>query len=130
MSDVSPEPNVEQVTVWRNLLDALGQLSSAWEGAVDAESGAARGEGPGAALPDDLVTAFALAGSRGAVALAGIADALAAQEHGEAFAEVAETQRHAQRAWYSARRETSGSSNEEPTTPTHEGEGDGTSTSQ
>lgn len=104
MSDASPDPNVEQVTVWRNVLDALGQLSSSWEGAVAAEANADRGQGPGS-LPDDLVTAFLLAGERGAEALEGIAEALATQAPGAAFAEVAEAQRHARQAWNDARRE-------------------------
>lgn len=71
MSDASREPNVEQVTAWRNVLDALGKLSSSWEGAVVVESSANRGQGTGS-LTDDLVTAFLLAEERGAEAMAGL----------------------------------------------------------
>ena len=104
-----PEPNTEQITIWRNLLDAFGQLSSAWESAAEAQRDAAAGQGPGTLrLPEELVVAFTHAGARGAEALAGVADVLAMQESSASFGGVADAQRTAHTAWLQAHRAVSG----------------------
>ena len=100
MTDVSSEPNTEQLTIWRNLLDAFGQLSSAWDTAEQAQQQLAD-----ATVPEELVAAFAYAAARGAEALSGAADVLAAQ-NAEAFDAVAEAQRAAGKAWQDARQAT------------------------
>lgn len=62
-----PIPNTGQITVWRNLLDAFGQLSAAWAAARDAQREAEAGEGPGSlTMPSDLISSFARTGEGGA----------------------------------------------------------------
>ncbi|QUH03476.1 hypothetical protein HUO13_24010 [Saccharopolyspora erythraea] len=108
MSDVTPEPNTEQITVWRNLLDAFAQLSSAWDTAAEVQEQAAEDQGPGTTrMPAELVTAFFNAGTRGAEALTGVANVLADQPDVQAEA-VADAQRRAHGAWQEARKAFSG----------------------
>lgn len=65
MNDNEQAPTTAQVTVWRNLLDAFGQLNSASESAKDAQAQHNAGDGPASlSLPSDLVTTFARAGER------------------------------------------------------------------
>ncbi len=78
MTDEENTPNTAQITMWRNLLDAFGQLSAAWAAAHDAQKGAEAGEGPGTlTMPSDLIVAFTRAGEGGAEALSGLATVLA-----------------------------------------------------
>ncbi|GAA2804751.1 hypothetical protein [Saccharopolyspora taberi] len=98
--------DVEQLTVWRNLIDALGQLSSAWDSASEVESTDV------GYLPDELVTALAHAGARGAEALTGVARVLADRTGNEEFTFVAEAQQSAQRQWDEAHRVVSRASTE------------------
>lgn len=105
MSDQTPEPDVEQLTIWRNVLDALGQLNAAWENAVDssaqeAQDGAGAGSLP--RFPDELVVSLANAGAKGARALTGIADALDERSDHD-FSEVVGSQRDVEAKWGSAR---------------------------
>lgn len=103
MAQTQPEPNTDQLTMWRNLLDAFGQLSAAWETAADVQKQAGPGHGPGTLhIPEELITAFARAGNRGAEALAGLAEVLNNQHGVYAFDEVASTQEHAAQAWSAA----------------------------
>ncbi len=106
MNDHSPEPNTEQITVWRNLLDAFGQLSAAWEAAREAQSAAGAGSGPAESyLPESLVASFARAGQETAETLTGVAEVLHRQgEDGDSapFADVLETQRTARDRWSTA----------------------------
>lgn len=102
MSDQTPEPDIEQLTVWRNVLDALGQLNTAWESAVDSSG---EGEGGGGSLPrfpDELVTSLANAGMKGAQALTGIAGALD-ERSGHDFSEVVESQAEVEDRWNAVR---------------------------
>jgi hypothetical protein len=111
------EPNIEQLTVWRNLLDALGQLSSAWDAASEPEVQIIGGPGGDVHdLPEDLVTAFAHAGARGAEALAGVARVLAAQRGADEFDAVADVQRRAHQEWADAHRAISAASRAEGST--------------
>lgn len=97
-------PNTAQITVWRNLLDAFGQLSAAWAAARDAQGLAQAGEGPaGMGMPGDLITSFARAGEGGSEALAGLAEVLAHQRRsGTTFDQVVETQAQAHQEWVRA----------------------------
>jgi hypothetical protein len=90
------EPDVEQLTVWRNLLDALGQLSSAWDAAEDLADAL---ESEAVGLPDEMVIALACAGVHGAEALHGVARVLASGPRPHKFAAVADSQRRAQQQW-------------------------------
>jgi hypothetical protein len=101
MNPHAPEPNTEQITIWRNLLDAFAQLSAAWEAAAEAQRAAEAGKGPGAiAMPPDLIISFSRASREGADTLAGVA-AVLSQQSGKTdqFSEVAELQRAARDAW-------------------------------
>lgn len=107
MSDPTTDPNVEQITVWRNLLDAFAELSAAWDAAAKAQQAAEPGEGPtGLAMPQSLVASFGRAGQEGADALAGLATVLA-QQGGDtaAFGDVADAQRTARDQWSTARQQ-------------------------
>ncbi len=104
MEDSTSEVKTEQIAIWRNLLDAFGQLSSAWDTAVEAQRQAPQGQGPGAGtLPDDLVAAFTLAATRGSEALTGIAEMLAAQSSNEEIEATVQAQRAASQHWEAAR---------------------------
>jgi hypothetical protein len=110
MSEDSETPNTAQITVWRNLLDAFGQLSAAWAAARDAQRGADEGEGPASlGMPDDLVTSFTRAGQEAAESLSELAAVLARQQDNEAeaaqgatFDEVSEAARTAAQHWAAA----------------------------
>ncbi|MGH3449927.1 MAG: hypothetical protein ACRDQW_04210 [Haloechinothrix sp.] len=104
MTEEENTPNTAQITMWRNLLDAFGQLSAAWSAAHDAQELAHAGEGPGSlTIPSDLIVAFARAGESGAESLAGLAGVLAHQhESGHEFDEVEQTQRRAWEQWTAA----------------------------
>lgn len=104
MTDEENTPNTGQITVWRNLLDAFGQLSAAWAAAHDAHFEAEAGQGPGSlTMPSELITSFARAGEGGAEALSGLAQVLAHQRNsGDEFARVEETQRKAYEEWSTA----------------------------
>lgn len=103
------EPNVEQLTAWRNLLDAFGQLSAAWDAASESEVKIlGEHEGDVRDLPEDLVVAFAHAGVRGTEVLAGVARVLATQQGSEAFEAVADLQRQAHQRWSDAHSAVSG----------------------
>lgn len=105
MQDYTSDPNVEQITVWRNLLDAFAELTAAWETASRAQEQSEPGEGPGGlAMPRSLVGSFARAGQEGADALAGLATVLAQQgDAQDAFGDVADAQRAARDQWQAAR---------------------------
>jgi hypothetical protein len=96
--------SVEQITLWRNLLDAFGQLSAAWEIAEQAQRTASAGSGPGALhMPREVVHAFTRAGNAGAQALVGLAEVLGNQ-HGnhDIFSPALDALRSAQRHWATA----------------------------
>ncbi|MEV4729653.1 hypothetical protein [Saccharopolyspora sp. NPDC049426] len=98
MSERTPDPDVEQLTIWRNVLDALGQLDAAWGSVVDASEGSDGVASSSSRFPDGLALALTKAGMKGSQALAGIADALN-QRSGEDFSEVAEAQAEADALW-------------------------------
>ena len=100
----APEPNTEQITIWRNLLDSFAQLSAAWQAAEQAQRTAEQGAGPGTLqMPDSLVTSFSRAGSEASDALSGVAAVLSRQTgNDETFEGVAESQREARDAWVAA----------------------------
>jgi hypothetical protein len=96
--------SVEQITLWRNLLDAFGQLSAAWEIAEQAQRTADAGAGPGALhMPREVVLAFTRAGNAGAQALAGLAEVLGNQ-HGnqKLFSPALDASNTAQQHWATA----------------------------
>jgi hypothetical protein len=96
--------SVEQITLWRNLLDAFGQLSAAWEIAEQAQRTASAGTGPGALhMPREVVLAFTRAGNAGAQALVGLAEVLGNQ-HGnqDLFSPVLDGLHTAQQHWATA----------------------------
>ena len=99
-------PNTIQIMAWRGLLDAFGQLSAAWEAAGQAQKAADPGAGPGAMqMPDQLVSAFALACRDTAGMLTTVADVLSHQRaEPQAFAEVLQSQRAAREAWERAQK--------------------------
>lgn len=101
MNDHTSDPNTEQITIWRNLLDAFGQLRAAWDAAAEAQHEADAGAGPAALkMPEALVLSFSRAGSEVADALAGVAAVLANQSgQSDVFGETAETQRQARDLW-------------------------------
>ncbi|GAB3680313.1 hypothetical protein [Saccharopolyspora tripterygii] len=102
MSDQTPEPDVEQLTIWRNVLDALGQLNAAWENAVDSSAQDDGGAGALPSFPDELVVSLANAGVKGARALTGIAGALDERSEHD-FSEVVESQKGVEGRWESSR---------------------------
>ncbi len=111
MSDLTPQPDTEQVTVWRNLLDACGQLSAAWD-EVSASQLPAAGEASRATdgeavpeLPKELVTALTRAGEECAEALAGMAAVLAGQPgSAQRVSDLASSQRQAYQEWSNVHR--------------------------
>lgn len=104
MTERTPEPNTDQITVWRNLLDAFGQLSAAWEAAGQAQRASEAGSGPGAMqMPESLVNSFARAGEEAADTLTGVATVLSNQQGAtRTFAEVARSQSAARDQWTAA----------------------------
>jgi hypothetical protein len=98
------ELNVDQVTIWRNLLDAFAQLDSTWEIAAQAQQEAEPGAGPGALhMPAEMVAAFAHAGHRGARVLQGVAQVLASQHAEAEFSPVRQAAEAAEQQWERAR---------------------------
>ncbi len=116
MNDQTTDPNTEQITVWRNLLDAFGQLSAAWDAAGKAQQEAESGSGPDAlGVPESLVAAFARAGEETADTLVGIASVLSQQEgNTEPFAELAESQRRTRDQWARAHESLNTTSTDRP----------------
>lgn len=102
MSDQTPEPDVEQLTIWRNVLDALGQLNAAWENAVDSSAQDDAGAGSLPGFPEELVVSLANAGAKGARALTGIAGSLDERSDHD-FSEVVESQEDVEGRWENAR---------------------------
>lgn len=103
------DPNTEQITVWRNLLDAFSQLSAAWEAAEEAQRTAGGGRGPGALrMPESLISSFVRAGEESADALTGVATVLSYQpgldtdNTPQRFTDIAEAQRLARDQWREA----------------------------
>ncbi len=105
MSDPTTDPNIEQITIWRNLLDAFAELSAAWDAAAQAQQDATPGRGPsGLAMPRSLIASFGRAGEQGSDALAGLATVLAQQgEDYAVFGDVADAERIARDQWHQAR---------------------------
>ncbi|GAB3294338.1 hypothetical protein [Parasphingorhabdus pacifica] len=101
MKDHTSDPNTEQITIWRNLLDSFGQLSAAWGAAAEAQQEADAGKGPAAhQLPESLVVSFSRAGMEVADALAGVATVLSHQsKQSDWFDETAEAMRAARDSW-------------------------------
>ncbi|GAA3365218.1 hypothetical protein [Saccharopolyspora gregorii] len=104
----APEPTTEQITAWRNLLDAFAQVSASWDAAVAIDRDAGPDEGPTSSVPEPLHASFARAAAETSDVLTGIAEALAEHEADGTFAEVARTQRAARDAWSSAHSSSSG----------------------
>ncbi len=102
MSDQTPEPDIEQLTVWRSVLDALGQLDAAWESALDSSGEDNGGGGSLPRFPDELVVSLTNAGMKGAQALTGIAGALD-ERSAHDFSEVVESQTDVEARWNAAR---------------------------
>lgn len=102
MSDQTPEPDIEQLTIWRNVLDALGQLNAAWESAVASSAEGDGGAGSLPSFPDELVASLTNAGAKGASALTGIAGALD-ERSGHDFSEVVESQKDVEARWDNSR---------------------------
>lgn len=93
----TPEPDTEQITAWRNLLDSFAQLSAAWQAAEETSP-----DRPGP-MPEPLATSFSRAGAEAADALAGVAAELARQTgNATTFDQVADSQRRARDAWRAA----------------------------
>ncbi|GAA4883843.1 hypothetical protein [Saccharopolyspora cebuensis] len=91
-------PGIEQLTLWRTVLDALGQLSSAWE----TVHSSVEQTGEPLEVPEEVAAALARAGTRGAEALSGVAEALAASAGGAAFADLADDQQRTRDGWQRA----------------------------
>ncbi|MEU6127678.1 hypothetical protein ABZ805_00760 [Saccharopolyspora sp. NPDC047091] len=104
----APEPTTEQLTAWRNLLDAFAQVSASWDAAVAIDREAGPGEGPASSVPEPLHASFARAAAETSDVLAGIADALGDGERAGTFAEVDRAQRAARDAWSSAHSSSTG----------------------
>lgn len=98
MSEQTPDPDIEQLTVWRNVLDALGQLDAAWESVAASSEDGEGGAGSLPRFPEGLVLALTNAGMKGSQALAGIADALN-DRSGQDFSEVTEAQAEVAACW-------------------------------
>jgi hypothetical protein len=92
----TPEKSTDQLTVWQSLIDTLERLDADWQktqpvGPRTQES---------SQLPANVVVALVQAGTRGARALAGVADVLANQfDTGNAFRELALAQQQAADNW-------------------------------
>lgn len=114
MENEAETPSTPQITVWRNLLDAFGQLSAAWEAVRDAEAEAVTSlEAEAAMMPGeaDVEVAFARAGEQTSEALAGLAGIL--HNHGRdgnPFGHVASAELAAHQKWAAAHRALSSSS--------------------
>ncbi|MEV4643301.1 hypothetical protein [Saccharopolyspora sp. NPDC049357] len=98
MSERTPDPDVEQLTIWRNVLDALGQLDAAWGSVVDSSEDSDGEAGSPPRFPDGLALALTSAGMKGSQVLAGLADALN-ERSGEDFSEVASAQAEVEALW-------------------------------
>lgn len=109
MSERTPDPDVEQLTIWRNVLDALGQLDAAWGSVAASSEDSEGGAGSLARFPDGLVLALTHAGMKGSQALAGIAEALN-ERSGQDFSEVAEAQADVEALWNAVHARVSGGS--------------------
>lgn len=104
MTQQAGEPNAEQLTIWRNLLDAIGQLQASWDVAVRAQHSAEPGAGPGTVhMPEELIKAFAEYGGTTAAILEGLAQVLAEQPGHSAFSAVPRASKEARRQWQAAR---------------------------
>lgn len=115
MAEQASDPNAEQVTIWRNLLDTFGQLQSAWEIAVRAQQNAGPGEGPGTMhMPEEMIAAFAEAGGKAAAILEGLAQVLSEQPGHRDFGTVAEAGGEARRRWQAAHEQLGRSASQEP----------------
>jgi hypothetical protein len=99
MSESVEEPSIEQLTVWRNLLDAFGQLDAAWSVAAHA-----RQQPDALHMPDYTVTALTNAGHRGARALHGLAQLLVDHYGSEVFEPAVQACETAEQQWESAYR--------------------------
>lgn len=109
MSEQTPEPDIEQLTIWRNVLDALGQLDAAWGNVAASSEDSGGGAGSLPRFPDGLVLALTNAGMKGSQALAGIAEALN-ERSGQDFSEVTEAQADVAARWNAVRARVSGDS--------------------
>jgi len=94
MTQIYSEKSTNQLAVWRDLIDALEQVDTAWKAAQPP------GTGTSSQIPGNVAMALVEASHRATEAVVGVTDILVDQyDNGDTFRDIASALRHALGHW-------------------------------
>jgi len=96
MTQIYSEKSTNQLAVWRDLIEALEQVDTAWKAAQPPDTGTATSS----QLPGNVAMALVKASHRATEAVVGVTDILVDQyDNGDTFRDIASALRHALSQW-------------------------------